>query len=304
MNFLGYLRPDGSVGIRNYICFLPVDRGSDTICQKITPLIEGAIAIPYCYESNDPDFIAAIAINPNIGAVIIVETEKENLLSKHILKKVRSTGRLAEIINIIDCGGIPASFTKILAKAISIIRDITTYRRELVEIKKLSLGIWLEENFQQNLYPVFKNFCQQLIEHDCCIIGNNGLEKAFADKISSKQDKNYYLNSGNILYSAKSPGFKFTSAKSIEEFTQLAVAHGSQILVLHISKGVISNNIIAPTIKTTSNNDYYKTMEDTVEFYVNLNVPPENISLLLLNEILSTCSGKLTKSEVINDALF
>jgi altronate dehydratase large subunit len=45
MNFLGYERPDGSVGIRNHVLIIP-SKQSTLVATKINEFVNGTITIP------------------------------------------------------------------------------------------------------------------------------------------------------------------------------------------------------------------------------------------------------------------
>ena len=46
MNFLGYKRPDGKVGIRNHVLILPTCSCSSETCRKVAEQVKGTVAIP------------------------------------------------------------------------------------------------------------------------------------------------------------------------------------------------------------------------------------------------------------------
>jgi len=77
MRFLGYERPDGSVGIRNYVLVIP----GGLIATKICDFVEGTKTIlvaqdTYTYHtSRDREMIARTLIglgsSPNVASVIV-----------------------------------------------------------------------------------------------------------------------------------------------------------------------------------------------------------------------------------------
>jgi altronate dehydratase large subunit len=46
MKFMGYVRPDGRVGIRNHIAVIPASVCASTVAARIAEQVEGAIALP------------------------------------------------------------------------------------------------------------------------------------------------------------------------------------------------------------------------------------------------------------------
>ncbi|MEM3509479.1 MAG: UxaA family hydrolase [Nitrososphaerota archaeon] len=311
MEFMGYVRPDGTVGIRNNLCFLSLDAESDFICRQLSVTINGTVMLPYHYENKfkldeNADLISAIAGNPNVGAVIMIESLNENLLSKYIFKKIAEKGKLVKIINIHDCGGIAGAFAKALTTAVLVMKDITTYRRELVKLKNLSVGIWLEKDVPEDLRLTFASCLQNLLEHGCSVVGNNSVEKVLLIKGQNGDKKDSSLNLSQVLPNNTTQRSKFVLANQKKEFELLAAIAGSQILVQSIPATETSIlNLILPTIKITFDNKYYEVMEDAVDFYIGVgSFDPKAESLLLVNEILSTCSGKITKAEIMRGFYF
>ena len=79
----GYRRPNGSVGIRNYVVIIPVDDISNEACEAVAAKIPGAMALPHPYgrlqygEDLALHFRTLIGTgrNPNVAAVIVIGIE-------------------------------------------------------------------------------------------------------------------------------------------------------------------------------------------------------------------------------------
>ena len=80
MKFLGYIRPDGSVGVRNHVLVLSSVVCANHISQKIADALPGTAV--FCHSSGCGQLGAdkeqtqrtldGIAMNPNIAAVLVV----------------------------------------------------------------------------------------------------------------------------------------------------------------------------------------------------------------------------------------
>lgn len=312
MEFLGYIRPDGSVGIRNYICLLSADECSDPVCERVAATIKGAVAMPYqkvlgageMEEEALKSLMVGNATNPNVGAIIIIESKSENLLARHIANEAAKTGRLIEVVNTVQCRGVVGASARALSTAITMARDITTYRREPVKISKLNTGIWLEENSPYNLSLALEKCCRHLAEHESKIIGNTGVYNALGSGGEEQGPSGF----NKRLSNAERPGFKLFSTKSRKQFEALAVAAGAQISVITVKEGLVLDHPLVPTIRITSDRGYYEKMTDTVEMDLSsicgCDPDPDGAGLLVLNEILATCSGRLSKWEIINGISF
>ncbi|ADY01356.1 D-galactarate dehydratase/Altronate hydrolase domain protein [Vulcanisaeta moutnovskia 768-28] len=78
-----YVRPDGSLGIRNYVAVIPVDDLSNTAALGVAKLIRGVVAIPHPYGrlqfGKDLDLLFHIlsgtGANPNVYGAIVIGIE-------------------------------------------------------------------------------------------------------------------------------------------------------------------------------------------------------------------------------------
>ena len=83
--FLGYERPDGSVGIRNYVLILPVQRQVNIVAQKIAEIIPGTKTFIYPGEVGRPGedrrtiyrTLAGLGLNPNAGSVLVIGSRRD-----------------------------------------------------------------------------------------------------------------------------------------------------------------------------------------------------------------------------------
>ena len=150
MSFLGYKRPDGSVGIRNHVLVLPGGLISSKICEfvagtrTITTADTGA-----GHTSRDRETVARILVglgkNPNVAGVIVhgislgagyPELDMEKLASQ-----IAESRKPVEFIN-------PRKYPdnlQVIEKGIRIARqmvhDTSKARRELVEDSNLSIAV-------------------------------------------------------------------------------------------------------------------------------------------------------------------
>jgi altronate dehydratase large subunit len=92
-DFMGYVRPDGSVGIRNHILIMSATVYANKLCERVADVIRGAIAITHplgrCQVLPDlrmtRRFLAGTARNPNVGGVVIVDHFREEGMTAYDL---------------------------------------------------------------------------------------------------------------------------------------------------------------------------------------------------------------------------
>jgi len=82
-SFMGYVRENGRVGVRNHVAILPVDDISNAACEAVANNIKGTMALPHAYgrlqfgEDLDLHFRTMIGTgsNPNIAACVVIGIE-------------------------------------------------------------------------------------------------------------------------------------------------------------------------------------------------------------------------------------
>ena len=80
MEFWGYLRPDGAVGVRNHVLILPATRNVNYICHRIALAVPGVTTFyttgEYGRTGGDRKrlarFLTGIARNPNVANVLLI----------------------------------------------------------------------------------------------------------------------------------------------------------------------------------------------------------------------------------------
>jgi altronate dehydratase large subunit len=147
--FMGYVRPDGSVGVRNHLVILSGTIYANKLCERVASIIHGAVALthPLGRCQVQPDlrmtrrFLAGTARNPNVGGVVIVEHfREEGMTASDLADDIRDTGKPIATVNIRGAGGLIAATEKATRFAADIAREISDLRREPVPLSKLLLG--------------------------------------------------------------------------------------------------------------------------------------------------------------------
>ncbi len=150
MSFLGYPRPDGTVGTRNYVVVLPAGLVSSKICEFVNGVRTMVTADSGNGRSKrDRETIARILIglgkNPNVAAVIVHElawgTDYPELKSEFLAEQIAETGKPVEYIS---SKQYPTTF-QVMERGARVARqmvhDASSIRRELVDDKFLTIGV-------------------------------------------------------------------------------------------------------------------------------------------------------------------
>jgi len=114
MEFLGYRRSDGKVGVRNHVLILSTVVCANEVAHRIkrrVPSVAGATH-PFGCGILGGDFeqfkrtLVGFAKNPNVGAVLIVGLGCEQVDAPLLAVEIAKGGKLAEALLIQECGGI------------------------------------------------------------------------------------------------------------------------------------------------------------------------------------------------------
>ena len=112
--FLGYPRPDGRVGTRNYVLVVPTVICSSVVTERIAAARPDAIvALPHLAGCGQigPDLLAthdtlgAYCEHPNVGAVLVVALGCEQVVAQRLADTARVAGKPVEVVAIQQEGG-------------------------------------------------------------------------------------------------------------------------------------------------------------------------------------------------------
>ncbi|MBN1261465.1 MAG: UxaA family hydrolase [Anaerolineae bacterium] len=149
--FLGYVRPDGSVGIRNYVLLLSGTLYANKICDYISGIVPNTISITHplgrCQVRPDlrmtRRFLSNSGMNPNIAAVVVVDHfREEGCTAEDIAGDIQqATGKPVATVNIRGSGGFVNAMSQALHYAADYARMVSDFRREPVPVSKLLMGV-------------------------------------------------------------------------------------------------------------------------------------------------------------------
>lgn len=153
MEFWGYSRPDGSVGVRNHVLILPATRNVNYICHRIALAVPGVTTFyttgEYGRTGGDRKrlarFLTGIARNPNVANVLLIGMPhgygypefQTDALAAEIVK----SGTRLEVLNVDRCGGLEGTVVQGIRLARGLVREATAMRREAAPLSKLTIGM-------------------------------------------------------------------------------------------------------------------------------------------------------------------
>ena len=150
MSFLGYARPDGSVGIRNYVLVLPWGFLSSKICD----LVDGTKTFLTSDHgsgrtSRDRETIArtlmGLGRNPNVASVLVQSTYPSagypEMRPARIAGEIGRSGKRVELIDAVEEGSTLRALEKGVQMAREMVLEASRMRREPFDMGHLALGV-------------------------------------------------------------------------------------------------------------------------------------------------------------------
>ena len=142
MEFWGYLRPDGAVGVRNHVLILPATRNVNYICHRIALAVPGVTTFyttgEYGRTGGDRKrlarFLTGIARNPNVANVLLIGMPHgygyPEFQTDALAAEIARSGKRLEILNVDRCGGLEGTVVQGIRLARELVREATAMRRE------------------------------------------------------------------------------------------------------------------------------------------------------------------------------
>ena len=150
MEFLGYRRPDGKVGIRNHVLILPTVGCANETCRIIAQQLQGAVSLVNqngCGEvagntKITQTVLSGLAANPNIYGTILVGLGCESNRIPDMVDAIKAkTNKPLRSLSIQEEGGTVNTMRKAVQLAQAMIQEASACSREAVDISELMLGI-------------------------------------------------------------------------------------------------------------------------------------------------------------------
>jgi len=150
MKFLGYPRPNGSAGIRNYVLVIPGGMFATKICDSVV----GTRTIVTADSgggrtSRDRQTVARILIglgkNPNVASVIVHSQSRgagyPELKLSYIAEEIARSGKWVEYIDNAQEGGTLRALEKGIQTARKMVLEASRIRRQPFDLSHLAVGV-------------------------------------------------------------------------------------------------------------------------------------------------------------------
>lgn len=151
--FMGYPRPDGSAGTRNYVLIIPVNRSLNFIGSYVSKMVNGVKHFEIPAEGGRPErdretivrTSVGLAANPNVGGVILLAVKPKygykNMSPSYFLDEIKKTGKPYRTVVLTEEGGSYKMLGETLRQARELVREVSKVHRVECDLSKLALGV-------------------------------------------------------------------------------------------------------------------------------------------------------------------
>ena len=150
MEFLGFPRPDGSVGIRNYVLVIPSGLIATKICESVNG-VRTIVTANFALGCTARDrqtvarTIVGLGANPNVAAVIVHNgspgSDYPELSAEALASQIAKTGKPVEVLDVAREGGAFEAIARGVKVARHLVHQASRMRREPFGLDKLCLGV-------------------------------------------------------------------------------------------------------------------------------------------------------------------
>ena len=148
ITFKGYVRPDGSVGIRNRLLIIGVDECIDGVCRAVATECgtEAVVLTNFvtCMLGGNEELVhnlVGVGKNPNIGAVLVVAMGCGSILPEDIAAMIAESGKPCRAMRVIDQGGSRRAIAHGQALAKELHAIMSRDKRSDAPVSKLIVGV-------------------------------------------------------------------------------------------------------------------------------------------------------------------
>ena len=149
MQFLGYERPDGSVGARNKVVVIPAGRCANEVAARIAAGVSGVDALlhnqPCIHLKPDNEMalrtLVGLGKNPNTAAAIVVGIGCEGLPPADIADGIAESGKPVELLTIEKEGDYQNVLDKGIGLAKKMLMNASLTKREPFDLRHLTLAM-------------------------------------------------------------------------------------------------------------------------------------------------------------------
>jgi len=149
LEFFGYPRKNGSIGIRNYVAVIPTVNCVNYFAVKIAEETKNVIPLTHIgncsYMGQDKEmlirFLVGLGSNPNIAGVLVLGTGCEIISAEEIADKIALTGKASNFLVLDKCGNANNFIEQGIEITKSISKKTSQIKKEKANLNNLTVGV-------------------------------------------------------------------------------------------------------------------------------------------------------------------
>nr|WP_319487787.1 UxaA family hydrolase [uncultured Caproiciproducens sp.] len=149
MNFMGYVRPNGTVGARNHVAVIPSVICANDVAQAVVGQVQGTVGYFHhqgcCQLPPDlervTDTLIGLGCSSNVGAALVVSLGCEGTDHERLVETIAKTGKPVEIIRIQELGGVSRAIQAGIDAAQKMVLEISRLQREPMDLSNVVMAI-------------------------------------------------------------------------------------------------------------------------------------------------------------------
>lgn len=149
MDFMGYIRPDGSVGVRNHVVVLPTIGCVNEMANRISNQVKNSIPLLHnnaCIRLGEDALRAkktliGIGQNPNIHSVLVVGLGCEPILAKELAEEISKSKKEVRYVSLDELGNYKKTVEQGVKYLIELTELAAKQQRTICDVSKLIIGI-------------------------------------------------------------------------------------------------------------------------------------------------------------------
>ena len=203
MDFLGFPRPNGEAGVRNYVLIIPSCRVVNIAASRISGYVPGTKTIittgEVCRHSRDrqrlADLYTGLALNANVYAAVILGARKQDfgypeVMPSRLEKIIAASGKPVAVLSVEECGGLERLVEEGIAQARAFVQEASRVHREPVPVSKLQIGVkcgWADATSGISGTPAFGTAADRLVMQGGTVLFSETLELIGAEQDVAKR---------------------------------------------------------------------------------------------------------------------
>ena len=149
MEFTGFQRENGEIGVRNYVAVIPTVGCANEVAEAIADRVPGSKPLLHhqgcCMIQSDIEVVERTLIglgsNPNVAAVVLVGLGCESVSIDRVGDGIAETGKPVESVVIQDIGGFSKAVEKGVEAAKKGVEHAERFKRQSFDLSNLTVGI-------------------------------------------------------------------------------------------------------------------------------------------------------------------